>query len=290
MKLIGLMPVRNEAWCLGLSARVALEWCDRLIIYLHACTDDSQRIARDIFAESGQRVTICHQLDPKWDEMRHRQEMLEIARASLAATHIAMIDADEIATANIVGKIREYVEKIPSGEILCLPLYNLRGGLNRFHADGLWGNRIVSVAFRDEPAFHWAGDTFHSREPRGLPRKLWPVNNLNGGVMHLWGASEQRLLAKHALYKITERLRWPLKPVADIDREYSLCVTGWHSGEAATWKYAAVPPEWWQSYEERGWMQYLDIDAEPWQPAECQRIVAEHGREKFEGLDLFGVA
>jgi hypothetical protein len=37
-------------------------------------------------------------------------------------------------------------------------------------------------------------------------------------------------------------------------------------------------------------MKYLDVDAEPWQEAEVRRLVAEYGREKFTGLDLFGVA
>jgi hypothetical protein len=37
-------------------------------------------------------------------------------------------------------------------------------------------------------------------------------------------------------------------------------------------------------------MKYLDVDAEPWQEAEVRRLVAEHGRETFAGLDLFGVA
>ena len=33
------MPVRNEAWCLGLTARAALKWCDELVILDHASND-----------------------------------------------------------------------------------------------------------------------------------------------------------------------------------------------------------------------------------------------------------
>ena len=34
MKLVGIMPVRNEDWCLDLTARAALMWCDELVISL----------------------------------------------------------------------------------------------------------------------------------------------------------------------------------------------------------------------------------------------------------------
>ena len=53
MKLIGLMPVRNETWCLGLTLRAALMWCDEMVVWLHACTDDSKRITQDIAKETG---------------------------------------------------------------------------------------------------------------------------------------------------------------------------------------------------------------------------------------------
>lgn len=111
--------------------------------------------------------------------------------------------------------------------------------------------------------------------------------------MHLWGASERRLIAKHALYKVTERLRWPQKPRWIIDNEYSLAVYGSATapltyGTPTTWTYSPVPESWWAPYAHL--MKYLDVDAEPWQEAEVRRLVAIHGRDKFAGLDLFGVA
>ncbi len=102
--------------------------------------------------------------------------------------------------------------------------------------------------------------------------------------------------ARHAMYKVTERLRWPDKPVRDIEIEYNL----WRSPEDAgakwpaqtdwqkPWTFADVPVPWWEPYTHL--MKYLDVDAEPWQTKEVQRLVAEHGAKTFKGLDLFGVA
>lgn len=289
MKLVGMMPVRNEDWILGLSARVALKWVDVLVLYLHACTDGSHDIAVEIERDYPGRVAIILQDDPKWDEMNHRQDMLAVARQP-GATHLAIIDADEVLTANLLPTIRGHIERLRPDNILTLPLYNLRGGVGQYHANGLWGNRIVSVAFADDPALHWAGDTFHRREPQGKPLTMFrPVGQGDGGVMHFWGVSERRLLAKHALYKVTERLRWPEKDVRDIDQVYSMCVNGAIREDPKTWKYAPTQLPWTDAYDSISGGR-LNIYRVPWQEAEVRRIVAEHGREKFAELNLFGIA
>lgn len=112
--------------------------------------------------------------------------------------------------------------------------------------------------------------------------------------MHLWGASERRLRAKHSLYKCTERIR-RMNSAEHIELTYN----DWRSPEdnlkhwpnqtdwGKPWTFASVPESWWAPYAP--WMKYLDLDVEPWQEAETRRLVALHGREMFMGLDLFGI-
>ncbi len=109
--------------------------------------------------------------------------------------------------------------------------------------------------------------------------------------MHLWGASERRLVAKHSLYQCTEALRWPDKSREEIRREYSQSIKGrpWIGDTPDKWTYADVPRGWWEPYDSISGGRY-SVDAEPWQEAEVRRLVAEHGRERFAGLDLFGLA
>src|SRR5437868_14507474 len=102
MKLIGMMPVRNEAWCLGLSARVALMWCDKLVIRVHSSSDGSWEIVNElVFEYPGGRVRAIQGGESEWDEMAHRQNMLNSARLR-GATHLAIIDADEVLTGNLL--------------------------------------------------------------------------------------------------------------------------------------------------------------------------------------------
>jgi hypothetical protein len=280
MNLIGMMLVRNEDWCLGLSLRVALRWCDSVVVMLHACTDRSSEIVSEIQAEAPGRVHVLVVSETSWFEMIQRQDVLRDAR-ELGATHVAIIDADEVLTGNLLPTIRGTIHDTPANHIAFLPGYNLRGGIDRYHSSGVWGNRWFSVAFRDSLDLHWAGDRFHHREPMGKPLTPWrPVAQGQGGVMHLWGASERRLRAKHALYKLAERIRWPEKPVPAIDAQYSLAI------KDTGWRFSPTPECWWNAY--RDLMPYLHVDAEPWQEEECRRLVSQYpGVES--GFDLFGV-
>jgi hypothetical protein len=288
MRLIGMLPCRNEDWVLGLSARAALMWCDALVILNHASTDGTWEIVRELNHEFPDRVFLGVNADPNWQEMEHRQGLLDAAR-HYGATHLAIIDADEILSGNLLNSIRTHIETMAPGWILQLPGYNLRGGLDRYHANGIWGQGWFSTAFGDDPRLNWSGDRFHQREPGGLAmRQHRPIMQGQGGIMHLWGASERRLRAKHAAYKMIETLRWPSKSKQDIDRLYNLAfVPSANMQFEQNWRYAEVPAEWWAPYSDL--RTCVKLDSIPWQEEMCRTLHVEHGAERFSGLDLFGV-
>ena len=296
MKLIAIMPARNESWCLGLSARAALMWCDELLVLDHASTDDTAGICGDLRHQYRDRFHYLHDPDPTWREMAHRQYLLNAARQR-GTTHIAMIDADEVLSAAALPHIRKWIEVMPGGEVLTLPWLCLRDDIDTVMMTGLWGNATVSVAFVDDPVWHWAPQgphayDFHHRHPMGRHYVgYWPRypgfsdDSRSVGLMHLQFVSMRRLFAKQALYQATEVLRWPgRKPVDAVREMYAKTVR-----EAMSARIEAKPHDWlWGPHEQL--LRYLNVDAEPWQEAELRRLVAEHGRDKFKGLDFFGVA
>lgn len=290
MRLIGMMPCRNEDWVLGLSARAALLWCDALAILDHASTDRTAEIIDELRIEFPGRVMSFPEPNGEWHEMEQRQALLEFAR-QFEPTHLAIIDADEVLTGNLLDRMRIAVEAMPRGRMLQLPGYNLRGGLDRYHANGIWGQRWFSVAYADDPRLGWRGDCFHKREPSAPSialRMMQPFGQQQGGVMHLWGASERRLRAKHAAYKMIETLRWPAKPKTLIERLYSLAFDpAMNRDFAQEWHFADVPAEWWQPYG--ALRASVELEAVPWQEAMCRELLAEHGSDRFAGLDLLGV-
>ena len=316
VKLVAIMPVRNEEWCLGLTTRAALMWCDEIVIGLHACTDNSAEIVhtleavQDISYANPWRVTVLRQAEAEWVEMAQRQRLLEAARER-DATHIAMIDADEILTGNLLGlsgareNIKSLIQTTKPSTVLQLPWLALPRTPDRYLMSGVWGpGQQVSMAFKDEPAAHWAlhdGRDFHHRNPMGLGRNFHaPLKPEQGGLMHLQFLSERRLRAKQALYKATEVLRWPAPTMlngkrcgtdailkAELNQMYGRAV---YESDPMKYSSADVPLDWWLPYAHL--MSYLDLseDKAPWQEIELKRLIAQHGAEKFAGLDFFGAA
>jgi hypothetical protein len=289
MVIAGIMPVKNEDWILGFTARAALMWVDHLVILLHACGDDSWSIAQRVAKEHPNRVWIFSSDDEGWPEMVHRQALLELAIScdGPRATHIALIDADEVLSANLLPLARELFHRTPNDAILQVPYYYLRGPAGLYHTNGIWKPRVTSLGFQYQPGLCWKGDMFHHREPMGLPlRAHIPIAGAGaGGVLHYWAADERRHKAKHALYKITERLRWPNKAIPDIEKYYGYA-TRPLLGEPP-WTYAVLPDHFLAVYGEL--LTHVHYNEQPWQEAECQRLVALHGRDLFLGLDLLGV-
>lgn len=293
MKIVATMPMRNEQCFIGLTLRALLMWVDEVVLLDHASEDRSAEICRAIAEEHPGRLHVLSEDHPEWQEMRHRQRLLELARW-LGATHIAMVDADEVLTGNLLGSIRDIFATLKPGHVLKLPWICLARELDRYYASGPWSGAWVDCGFGDTPAAHWAarnGYDFHHRPPMGgawqpLLKGSQPVEQFGAGLMHLQFLDARRLRAKQALYKMTEVLRWPgREPVSVVDARYNHAVYG---SDPTKQKRGVVDlASWWSPYADL--MDHLDLSIAPWQEAECRRLWMEYpGR--FTGLDLFGVA
>lgn len=287
MKLVALMLVKNEDWILGLSARVALLWCDVIAFYLHDCTDGTQRIVDELEKEYGEeRIVRAWNHAAGWPEMDMRQALLEQGRKA-GGTHFALIDADEVLTSNLLPHIRARVEALRPGCMLEVPMAAMWKSIWQYRDDAsVWSKAWLTLAFRDIPErCSWkpdvAGYQHHHRHPYGLRKHEREGEHGAGGVMHLQFADWRRLVAKHAWYKMRERVTYPERAISRIDDMYSQAVneTGVRTSTA--------PLHWWSMYSQ--WLSQLHLNREPWHADACRRYIAEHGAETFAGLDLFGV-
>lgn len=266
-------------------------WCDEVVILDHCSTDNSREIALEIGGETG-RVAVIIDNDPVWREMAHRQIMLDTAR-QLKATHLGLVDCDEILTSNLLPDIRGMFETLPKGRLLQLPLLCLRGGLDKVHISGPWADyQNVTTGFVDSPELGWTsaargGYDFHNRAPMGRQMPAWfPVRDRSAGLMHLQFVNDRRLRAKQYAYQLTERIRWPRREPVDVMRKrYSLAVYGDGSDMEQTLG-PALRDEWWGAYKDL--MKHFHPEAEPWQLEQCRKMIRENpGIEK--GLDSFGL-
>jgi len=302
MKIVATIPARNEAWCLGLTARAALQWCDGIALLDNGSTDETFRIATELVGEYPGRVLV-DQISGEWREMEHRQILLRNAR-EMGATHIALIDADEIVSGNLIPRMRGWCDALAENWALELPQINVRGGIHTMHAKGVWAEQHTLTVFRDDPRYHWkaAGDGYqhHHRGPAGaLFRNFRGCQRKDGGLIHLQMASEERLRYKQWVYQLSDYLRWPERRTPEQLRQYySLSVYGFVPLVRPTtynsWRFAKemtglgpVPATWWEPY--RDILKHLHLDAEPWQRAACREIMEQHPELANAGFDDFGM-
>ena len=282
--ICGLMPARNEAWVIGYSARAALRWVDHLIILAHACRDDTVAIAIQVQLETGNRVTIIVEPNPDWREAENRQRMLEAGR-ELGGDVFVALDADEILCADQALTIRPRLEELLPGQLLALPFVDLWRSLDCYRVDK---GSTAPLVFRDQPEIHWRpaedGYQLHMRNPRPTHWQPVATDPRLGGIMHLQRVNWQRALARQAKYKMLEQLYWPSRRggVYQIDARMDRSVN-----ETGI-ELETVPAAWWD-YDGLD-RELIDVDLEPWEVSEVRRMVQDHGRQTFAGLNLYGIA
>ncbi len=175
MNLTAIMPARSEAWIIGLSARVALLWCDNLVVLDHASEDDTQLIVNQIASEHPGRVFVMSEPLAQWDEMDHRQRLLDFARG-IGSTHVAPVDADEVLAGDMLPKIRTQIERLPPGQFCSAKMRNLHNGIGEFRSDNSpFGSMAgTMLAFADAPQLRWqalGGVSAPPALPDGLPSR-----------------------------------------------------------------------------------------------------------------------
>jgi len=289
--IVATMPVRNEDWILALSLRALLRWVDAVCVLDHCSTDKTRQIISEIGSEHPGRVSVLYEDSPVWEEMRHRQRLLDRAR-ELGATHIAIVDADEVLSGDLLPTIRDMVYACPKNATMQLPWLCLRDSHLQVHRSGVWGEQSASMAFVDSPELHWSSagrGTYdhHHRPPMGRPYSAYnPVTGRGSGLMHLQFSSRTRLNAKQFWYVCSELSRWPGRETpAQVREKYSLAVYG-HKNPASAPPHDLMPtPDaWWAPYADL--MHHYRPNAEPWQLKAAREIVAAHPGMDFGGDDF----
>lgn len=295
MKTVGMMLVRNEEWIIAHSLRRALEWCDYVIVLMDRSTDYTWAIVNELVP--GKRVIPMYNHDLtltggsdkcEWKEMELRERMLDRAR-EMKATHLAMIDADEFLTDNLTtnsSAIWKWMEIMKPGEILELPMIPCWRSFTKYRDDNsVWSRATISTVVRDDGRLSWSpavdGYQHHHRCPYGAyAGKLRPLHRMSeGGVIHAQWASWPRVIAKHVWYRMMETISYPGRMTADaLNRKYDQAL------DEGGIVLKPVHREWWGTDP----VPTVDDTALTWFGRDIRRMLEEHGRWTFEGLDLKG--
>ena len=290
MKIIALLPFKNEEWILPTFLSNVLPIVDEIISLDDSSTDNSKKIMED----AGAKVyPLTRNNDMEYGaSITPRQKLLELGRES-GGTHFVMLDADETFTTNFTKVARGLMEQMSPGDELWMQWLALWESWDHYRHDGtVWSNNFKDFIFCDDGVSQHAynGRSLHSigRTPGENHRHLRIPNEI-GGVLHYQFSNMNLFHLKQTWYRMIEHVKYGPGNEGEINGTYSITLLNENVGMAKCpdhWlENIPLPenknnfdPEW--NEENLVRPDYLD---------EMLSMMDKHGAEYFKNLNIWHV-
>ncbi len=281
MKLIALLPVKNEEWILPAYISTVAPVVDEIV----ALDDGSSDASVDLLRDAGAHVSASSVVAKSgWPENSIRSSLLKIGRER-GGTHFLCLDADEALTHPAVKCIKSEIAELGPGQKLAMQWLALWKDPLEYRDDAsVWSNNYKDFAFAD--SLDLIAELESEREfgvyrtPGANVADDWrriPVGS--GAVLHFQFVPWRRFQAKQAWYRCAELIAAPDR-AHHINRMYAPTLD---DPRAVT---TALPSDWHAGVAIPGGLSEL---ASGWHIEETLKLFDEHGSEHFEPLEIWQV-
>ena len=292
MKIVALLPFKNEAWCLPSYLHNTLKVVDEIIAIDDGSIDDSAKILKD----AGAKVYSADNLrnfNSGWSEGSIRAELLKLGRES-GGTHFVCLDADESFTNNFVEISKKSISELRPGEKIAMQWLALWKSYTHYRHDStVWSNNWKDFIVADSPEL-----TYNSKQHMHLGRT--PLGDHESGkshwisyppnyaaVMHFQFSVYNNFQLKQCWLRCSELIQEPGTEGA-INAKYSITLLDQGVGlqEMPKEWYDGVPfpivdnfdPEWNED-------KFLRKDLLPG----IMKYFDDYGTDYFKGLDIWHI-
>lgn len=200
MKVIALVPVKNEAWILRFSLANMSLFSDEIILLDDGSTDGS----RDIAAEFENVQVLSYDAEEAYVDMSARRNVLLAAGREAGGTHFVFLDADETFSDLAITTLHSRMANMKQGETLCFPWISI------VDSNGTWGfDPKEKTLFKDIVYFDNGNDTF---APKALSEDRTPSHDHHfvpfeeGYILHFQQIAKKRYALKQTWYRVNELL------------------------------------------------------------------------------------
>jgi hypothetical protein len=279
MKIIGLMPVKNESWILPLTLEVLSKVCDFIVIADQASEDDTRAICKQYPSvllidnnESG------HSNKVRW-------KLLDAARNFDGNNLLLSIDADEFLPPDLFNQaIRRLQSELMPGQGLEFLWAQLWKSQDYFRDDdSVWSNNWKTIGFLDDRKLDYDRknvviNDHTSRVPESASRKPLRVHGVP--LVHLQWANWERAQVKQAWYRCSELMNGAAPDA--VNEKYAITLDDPKAG------LTRVPAAWFENIQLSSVAPQNPADS-PWHLNEMFKWFDENGIEFFEELQIWHV-
>lgn len=225
MKIIGLLPFKNEEKFLPTYLSNVKPVCDEIIAIDDGSIDGSAKILKD----AGVTVYSSEKLknfNSGWSEGSIRSELLRLGREA-GGTHFVCLDSDETFTTPFLSVARDMMSQMKPGQKLSMMWLALWKSYTHFrHDNTVWSNNWKDFIIMDRPDCSYNADQhMHlGRTPRypGESESSWLRIDPNyAAVLHYQFSVYNNFQLKQAWLRCSELIQRP-DDAATINRVYGI--------------------------------------------------------------------
>lgn len=274
MKIIALLPFKNEAAMLPSYLSSVTKVADEVI----ALNDHSSDQSEQILKAAGATVIQSHFSQSEAIDMsKRRTYLLELGRKR-EGTHFIWLDADETFSANFIAEAREVIEKLQPGQKLSMRWVHAWKNTDDYLDDPLspfgmiWKDFIVC----DDGKIEFKEQFLSEARTPGNNDDVRVLEEQSGVVLH-WQFSRWNMTQyKQALYRCQELLEGS-RSARRINNTYSITL------EKSGLRTAALPAQWTRDII-KPLLSPSDIN---YYKDQILALFRSHGIEKFEPLEIW---
>ncbi len=274
MKIIALLPFKNEAWSLPSYISTVSKIADEIIALNDSSTDEGPQLLRDAGATV---IDFDSSSETVVNMSTRRQKLLEVGRAN-GGTHFIWLDADETFSADFIPHARNTISLLKPGQKLTMRWVNVWKNTQEYLNDNkspfgyLWKDFVVC----DSPDTNFTNQFLSEARTPGTNKTPLMLPENDGVVLHWQFARWQITQYKQALYRCLELIEGS-RSARRINHTYSITL------EDKTLKTQPLPKMWTTNLQ-LPLIKSADIN---WYQQELQKLFLKYGIELFEPLQIW---
>lgn len=275
MKIIALMPVRNEEWILGVTIPQLRKYVDQIICLDAGSVDRTIGILRSYGAEIIDGSAFQN------DYGMCRQLLLDKGREN-NGTHFVWLDADEAFTSNLGKTFAERLGGMRPGQKLALQWLCLWKDPKKYRDDhSIWTNLFKDFVFCDDRSSSFKGTPqLHEGRTPGSNKNTWvSIPKDEGAVLHFQFVAFERFQMKQAFQRCRELFLGKADPMS-LNEKYSITM------DDPGAKCKDIPGEWLEGIDAPERLKKAGVD---WYYPEILKLFQKKGIVYFESLQIWHI-
>jgi glycosyltransferase involved in cell wall biosynthesis len=279
MKLVALLPFKNEEWILPAYLSSVSSVVDDLVAIDDGSSDGSRRLL-----ERAGAYVVEHGVVSETGYAHHsiRSKLVQLGRER-GGTHFLCIDADEALTTPARAHLRDALEALVPGQKLTMQWLTLWKAPDRYRDDdSVWSGLFKDFAFADDGALAHDPAFLHGvgRTPGLNDGTLVRADPDHGAVLHFQFVAWWRAQVKQAWYRCSELIHAP-RQAYDINATYAITLDDPNA------RTSPVPPAW--TYEIAIPVKIASLAPAQWHVDDIVRWFDRYGAEFFEPVEIWHV-